>query len=85
MSPDLRHPLLLDVPVGEEGEHAVAEEEDVRVGIGEDSQRVELLLAGGIEEPHLIHSVAGAVRLLDRYLRCVVLQTMYKLSPSTGS
>ena len=85
MSPYLRHPLLLHVPVGGEGEDAVAEEEDVRVGIGEDSQRVELFLAGGIEEPHLVYSVAGAVRLLDCHLRGVVLPTIYKFSPSAGS
>lgn len=46
MSPDLRNPLLGDVVKRGGVDHAEAQEEDVRVGIGQSSESIKLFLKG---------------------------------------
>lgn len=46
MSPDLRDPLLGDVVKRGGVDHAEAQEKDVRVGVGQSPEFIELLLNG---------------------------------------
>ena len=67
--PHLGQPLLLHVVVGGGARHAEADQEHVRLGVGQGAQLVELLLAGGVEERDPAHGVGhrdvGGVVLED--------------------
>lgn len=58
MVADLGHPLLLDVLEGRGCDDAVADEEDVRLRVGERAEAVVVFLSGGVEEPECVGIIA---------------------------
>ena len=72
--PDLGHPLLGDVVEGGGVDHAEAEDEDVRVGVGQCSEAVEFLLKchGSIDGLVFAPSVIGLCRVCARIAERIV-------------
>ena len=68
---DLRHPGLLHILESGGGDHAEADDEDVRLGVGERPQLVEVRLAGCVEEVESVGLLADhhCGRVVLKYLR----------------